>query len=120
MKPSTWLLAALTLVVLVPTNAHATANVLARKGCTECHSAVRFGVHGGDTGPDLSDAASHVQKRYGMSLAAFLRAPRGPMSHVIGSMIRLSASDRAEIVALLAPAAPTTPTPHGGRHAPAR
>jgi mono/diheme cytochrome c family protein len=70
-------------------------------GCTQCHGFAAYHLEGGTTGPDLSNAKAVVKKRYGMSLNAFLKAPKGNMKEVLGSMIHLSPRQRETIVALL-------------------
>jgi hypothetical protein len=70
-------------------------------GCTQCHSFASYHLDGGTTGPDLSNAMAVVKKRYGISLAAFFKAPKGHMKEVLESEIHLTASQRETIVALL-------------------
>ncbi len=72
------------------------------RGCTECHSVTDFGVRARtDAGPDLSYAAEEAPLRYGISLSQFLQDPRGVMSLVLVTHVRVSTPDRDSIVALL-------------------
>jgi mono/diheme cytochrome c family protein len=75
--------------------------IFVRKHCIQCHAIAAFDLKGSSTAPDLSTSAAVVKKRYGLSLAAFLEAPEGPMKDVLSSMIHLTPQERASMAELL-------------------
>jgi cytochrome c551/c552 len=72
------------------------------KGCTECHSVSTFGLESQNkSGPDLAEAYTDVQKRFGTSLENFLKNPTGTMQMVLTSKIKLTEEERRKTVELL-------------------
>jgi cytochrome c551/c552 len=72
------------------------------KGCTECHSVSTFGLESQNkSGPDLADAYTDVQKRFGTSLENFLKNPTGTMQMVLKDKIKLTDEERRKVIELL-------------------
>lgn len=72
------------------------------KGCTECHSVSTFGLESQNkSGPDLAEAYTDVQKRFGTSLENFLKNPTGTMQMVLSSKIKLTDEEKRKTVELL-------------------
>ncbi len=72
------------------------------KGCTECHAVSTFGLDSQNkSGPDLADAYSDVQKRFGTSLENFLKNPTGTMQMVLKDKIKLTDDERRKAIELL-------------------
>lgn len=70
-----------------------------RKGCFVCHSVSTLGVESASKiGPDLSEAVTDVQSRFGMQLEDFLNNPRGTMAVVLSTQIILSPEEKREAV----------------------
>ena len=72
-----------------------------RKGCVHCHSISSLGIESAKIGPDLSDAAVDVERRFGKTLEEFLNSPTGTMSIVLTSRIPLTEEEKREAVELL-------------------
>lgn len=73
-----------------------------KKGCFACHSVESLGVASSSKiGPDLSDAVTDVQSRFGKSLEDFLNNPTGTMAVVLSTQIQLSDEEKQEAVAKL-------------------
>jgi cytochrome c2 len=73
-----------------------------KKGCFACHSVESLGVTSASKiGPDLSDAVTDVQSRFGKSLEDFLNNPTGTMAVVLSTQIQLSDEEKQEAVAKL-------------------
>jgi hypothetical protein len=94
-----------------------------KKGCFICHSVNSLGI---DTatkiGPDLSNAVTDVQSRFGRTLEDFLMTPTGTMSVVLSTQIQLTDEEKREAIEKLkiafqrlqeqqSQAAKATPTP---------
>jgi len=72
------------------------------KGCTECHAVSTFGLDSQNkSGPDLADAYTDVQKRFGTSLENFLKNPTGTMQMVLKDKIKLTDDEKRKVVELL-------------------
>lgn len=72
------------------------------KGCTECHSVSTFGLESQNkSGPDLAEAYTDVQKRFGTSLENFLKNPTGTMQMVLTSKIKLTDEEKRKTIELL-------------------
>lgn len=72
------------------------------KGCTECHTISTFGLESQNkSGPDLAEAYTDVQKRFGTSLENFLKNPTGTMQMVLSSKIKLTDDEKRKVVELL-------------------
>ena len=64
-------------------------------GCFVCHSISVFSVKSpAQIGPDLSTAVDDVQKRFGLTLDAFLANPTGTMSVVLSRQIILTPAQK--------------------------
>lgn len=73
-----------------------------RKGCFVCHDVSTLGVESAaKIGPDLADAWTDVQSRFGMTLRDFLNKPTGTMAVVLGSQIHLTDQEKEQVVELL-------------------
>lgn len=72
------------------------------KGCTECHSLSTFGLESQNkSGPDLAEAYTDVQKRFGTSLENFLKNPTGTMQMVLKDKIKLTDDEKRKVIELL-------------------
>lgn len=72
------------------------------KGCTECHAVSTFGLDSQNkSGPDLADAYTDVQKRFGTSLENFLKSPTGTMQMVLKDKIKLTDDEKRKVIELL-------------------
>ncbi len=72
------------------------------KGCTECHTVSTFGLESQNkSGPDLADAYTDVQKRFGTSLENFLKNPTGTMQMVLKDKIKLTDDEKRKVIELL-------------------
>ncbi|MGE0130391.1 MAG: c-type cytochrome [Blastocatellales bacterium] len=70
-----------------------------KKGCFICHSVNSLGIEtAAKIGPDLSDAVTDVQSRFGRTLEDFLVAPTGTMSVVLSTQIQLTDEERREAI----------------------
>jgi cytochrome c2 len=70
-----------------------------KKGCFTCHSVNSLGIEAASKiGPDLSDAVTDVQSRFGRTLEDFLKAPTGTMSVVLATQIPLTDEEKKEAV----------------------
>ena len=70
--------------------------------CFICHSVTSLGVDSAaKIGPDLSDAVTDVQSRFGRTLDDFLMEPTGTMSVVLATQIPLTTEQRQQAIALL-------------------
>jgi cbb3-type cytochrome oxidase cytochrome c subunit len=68
-------------------------------GCFVCHSISSLGVKSpAQIGPDLSIAVEDVQKRFGVTIDAFLEKPTGTMSVVLSRQIILTREQKAVAV----------------------
>lgn len=73
-----------------------------KNNCFICHSVSSLGVESASKiGPDLSEAVTDVQARFGRTLDDFLMAPTGTMSVVLATQIPLTTEQRQEAIALL-------------------
>ncbi len=72
-----------------------------RKGCVHCHSISSMGIESAKLGPDLSDAAVDVERRFGKTLEEFLNNPTGTMSVVLTTRIPLTEEEKREAVETL-------------------
>jgi mono/diheme cytochrome c family protein len=76
--------------------------IFAKKNCFVCHSVQTLGIESAaKIGPDLSNAWSDVQSRFGRTLEDFLNAPTGTMSVVLSTQIILTPEERTEVIAKL-------------------
>jgi cytochrome c2 len=70
-----------------------------KKGCFICHSVDSLGIEtAAKIGPDLSNAVTDVQSRFGRTLEDFLKAPTGTMSVVLATQIQLTDEEKKEAV----------------------
>ncbi|MBS1788426.1 MAG: c-type cytochrome [Acidobacteria bacterium] len=73
-----------------------------KKGCFICHSVTSLGIDSAaKIGPDLSDAVTDVQSRFGRTLEDFLRAPTGTMAVVLSTQIQLTDAEKQEVIGKL-------------------
>lgn len=73
-----------------------------KKGCFTCHAVTSLGVESASKiGPDLSEAVTDVQSRFGRTLDDFLMAPTGTMSVVLSTQIQLTTEERRQAIELL-------------------
>ncbi|HET7380916.1 MAG TPA: hypothetical protein VFJ24_12800 [Gaiellales bacterium] len=76
--------------------------IFVQRGCQECHAIAALGVKAAtDVGPDLTFAYADAVNRYGVSLEAFLREPRGLMGFVLASHLHLTPQDGDSISHIL-------------------
>lgn len=86
------------------------------KGCTECHSVSTFGLESQNkSGPDLADAYTDVQKRFGTSLENFLKNPTGTMQMVLKDKIKLTDDEKRKVIELLKYAHENKPAQQAGK-----
>ncbi|HEX4947496.1 MAG TPA: hypothetical protein VFZ34_12565 [Blastocatellia bacterium] len=72
------------------------------KGCNECHSVSTFGIESQNkSGPDLAEAYTDVQKRFGTSLENFLKNPTGTMQMVLKDKIKLTDEEKQKAIQYL-------------------
>lgn len=70
-----------------------------KKGCFVCHSVSTLGVESASKiGPDLSEAVTDVQSRFGKQLEDFLDNPTGTMAVVLSTQIILTPEEKREAV----------------------
>jgi len=70
-----------------------------KKGCFVCHSVSSLGIESATKiGPDLSDAVTDVQSRFGRTLEDFLKSPTGTMAVVLATQIPLTDEEKREAV----------------------
>lgn len=70
-----------------------------KKGCFVCHSVSTLGVESASKiGPDLSEAVTDVQSRFGTQLEDFLNNPTGTMAVVLSTQIILTPEEKREAV----------------------
>ena len=70
-----------------------------KKGCFICHSVSTLGIESAaKIGPDLADAVTDVQSRFGKTLEDFLNNPTGTMSVVLSTQIQLTDEERLEAI----------------------
>lgn len=73
-----------------------------KKGCFICHSVSTLGIEAAaKIGPDLSDAVTDVQSRFGKTLEDFLANPTGTMAVVLSTQIQLTDEEKLEAIAKL-------------------
>jgi hypothetical protein len=73
-----------------------------KKGCFTCHAITSLGIESASKiGPDLSEAVTDVQSRFGRTLDDFLMNPTGTMSVVLSTQIPLTIDERKEAIATL-------------------
>jgi cytochrome c2 len=73
-----------------------------KNNCFICHSVSSFGIESASKiGPDLADAVTDVQSRFGRTLDDFLMEPTGTMSVVLATQIPLTKEQRQQAIALL-------------------
>jgi len=78
------------------------AAIFVSKGCPQCHSISALGVKSpAEVGPDLTNAYSDVQNRFGVKLEEFLYNPTGTMQVVLSSSIQLTPAERDSIIKIL-------------------
>ncbi|MBS1807922.1 MAG: hypothetical protein JST84_07005 [Acidobacteria bacterium] len=69
------------------------------KGCNECHTISTFSIESQNkSGPDLAEAYTDVQKRFGTSLENFLKNPTGTMQMVLTSKIKLTDEEKQKAI----------------------
>jgi cytochrome c551/c552 len=86
------------------------------KGCTECHAVSTFGLESQNkSGPDLADAYTDVQKRFGTSLENFLKNPTGTMQMVLKDKIKLTDDEKRKVIELLKYAHENKPAQQAGK-----
>ncbi|WML55348.1 cytochrome C [Neobacillus sp. PS3-12] len=60
-------------------------NIIAKRGCIQCHSVGSLNIKGGQVGPDLSQAYTTVESKHGKPIEEFLKQPTSAvMSGVLG------------------------------------
>ncbi len=70
-----------------------------KKGCFICHSVNSLGIEtAAKIGPDLSNAVTDVQSRFGRTLEDFLMTPTGTMSVVLSTQIQLTDEEKREAI----------------------
>ena len=70
-----------------------------KKGCFICHSVSTFGIESASNiGPDLANAVTDVQSRFGRTLEDFLSSPTGTMSVVLSTQIILTDQEKREAI----------------------
>jgi cytochrome c2 len=70
-----------------------------KKGCFVCHSVSTLGIESASKiGPDLSEAVTDVQSRFGRQLEDFLNNPTGTMAVVLSTQIILSPEEKREAI----------------------
>jgi cytochrome c2 len=70
-----------------------------KKSCFICHSVDSLGItNTAKIGPDLSEAVTDVQSRFGSTLEDFLNKPTGTMAVVLATQIQLTEAERREAV----------------------
>jgi len=70
-----------------------------KKGCFVCHSVSTLGIESAaKIGPDLSEAVSDVQSRFGRTLEDFLASPTGTMAVVLATQIQLTPEEKREAI----------------------
>ena len=70
-----------------------------KKGCFICHSVSTLGIESAaKIGPDLSEAVTDVQSRFGRTLDDFLSNPTGTMAVVLSTQINLTDEERREAI----------------------
>jgi hypothetical protein len=73
-----------------------------KKGCFTCHAVTSLGIDSSSKiGPDLSEAVTDVQSRFGRTLDDFLMEPTGTMSVVLSTQIPLTTEERRQAIELL-------------------
>ena len=73
-----------------------------KNSCFICHSVSSFGIESASKiGPDLAEAVTDVQSRFGRTLDDFLMEPTGTMSVVLATQIPLTKEQRQQAIALL-------------------
>jgi cytochrome c2 len=73
-----------------------------KKGCFTCHAVTSLGIDSAaKIGPDLSEAVTDVQSRFGRPLDDFLMNPTGTMSVVLSTQIPLTTEERQQAIGLL-------------------
>jgi mono/diheme cytochrome c family protein len=72
------------------------------KGCPQCHSISALGIKSpAEVGPDLTNAYTDVQTRFGVKLEEFLVNPTGTMQVVLSTTIQLSPAERDSVIKIL-------------------
>jgi cytochrome c2 len=70
-----------------------------KKTCFICHSVNSLGIESASKiGPDLSEAVTDVQSRFGRTLEDFLAHPTGTMSVVLSTQIQLTDAEKREAI----------------------
>jgi len=70
-----------------------------KKTCFICHSVSTLGIESAaNIGPDLSEAVTDVQSRFGKTLEDFLANPTGTMSVVLSTQIQLTDAEKREAI----------------------
>lgn len=73
-----------------------------KKGCFICHSVSTLGIESASKiGPDLSEAVTDVQSRFGKTLEDFLANPTGTMGVVLAAQIHLTDDEKREAIGKL-------------------
>ncbi len=73
-----------------------------KKGCFVCHDVSSLGIESAaKIGPDLAQAYTDVQSRFGRTLEDFLLNPTGTMSVVLATQIQLTREERLQFVETL-------------------
>ena len=76
--------------------------IFVKKGCFTCHAVTSLGIDSAaKIGPDLSEAVTDVQSRFGRPLDDFLMNPTGTMSVVLSTQIPLTTEERQQAIGLL-------------------
>ncbi len=70
-----------------------------QKTCFICHDVSTLGIESAaKIGPDLANAWTDVQSRFGKPLDEFLKNPTGTMAMVLSTQIHLTDAEKAEVV----------------------
>ena len=73
-----------------------------KKTCFICHDVSTLGIESATKiGPDLANAYTDVQSRFGRTLEDFLASPTGTMSVVLATQIHLTDAEKQEAIAKL-------------------
>ena len=78
------------------------AALFMQKGCPQCQTISALGIKSvAEVGPDLTNAYTDVQSRFGIKLEQFLPNPTGTMQMVLSTMIQLSPAERDSVIHIL-------------------
>lgn len=76
-------------------------NIIAKRGCIQCHSVGALNINGGQVGPDLSQAYTTVESKHGKSIEEFLKQPTSAVMSGVLSKDPLTDEQRQQVLDLL-------------------